>query len=278
MACSAPSPRRAFSLALSLAASLSSAGCIIGFKDETSASGSGSEATSQGTSGSTGDVSTSDGSTSDGSGSGGSTSDGSTSGAATETAGSSGSTSDGSTTGSTGETEGLDVECAGDGDCALYSDCCSCVGHPVGQEPAMCDAACDVSRCEAIGVAAAVCRFGTCATERVRCDDSQILCDALPPACGEGSLPVVNPEGTCYTGQCAPVTQCDVVPECKLCAAAGWACVSKVAFVTVRTCEPVPAACGAEASCACAAADYCDDVYTQCSDEADGVTCTCLDC
>jgi hypothetical protein len=176
------------------------------------------------------------------------------------------------------ETEGLVSECAVDEDCALFSDCCSCEGHPPGEEPLMCDAACEQSRCEALGITAAICSFGVCTTPRVPCDDSAVVCDVAPPACGAGALPVLDPKGTCYTGECAPAIACDVVPACSLCEVPGWTCVAKVAFTTTRSCEPLPVNCEGVASCACAASQVCDDVFTQCSEDADGLVCSCLDC
>jgi len=135
-----------------------------------------------------------------------------------------------------------------------------------------------VNKCEALGVTMPVCRFGTCATDRVKCDDSTVVCDAPVPNCGPSALPVVTKDGTCYTGECAPPTLCDVVPDCTYCLIPEWTCVSKVAFVTTKVCEPIPAVCEGTVSCECASADLCDDVFSQCSETPGGVTCTCLDC
>lgn len=256
-------------------------GCIIGFKVETSTSATASDDDSQSQSGSASSSTTEggSGSTSDGSSEGtGTASEGTT--AATDTSDATTDATDATTdatTNATTETGGAG-ECQVDADCTLASDCCACVGLPNGEPPDLCMSQCDTNRCESLGVTKAVCRFGTCETERVGCDDTKILCDAVPPQCPAGTVPMVDSMGVCYTGECVPPSMCDRVPECALCPPE-MMCVSTVTLEGIpHTCEPIPVACGGVPSCACAANDVCDDVYYECSEQGSELTCSCPDC
>ena len=259
-------------------------GCIVGFEVNTSATNAtASKASDSDTaSSSTGSTSSTSGDSSSGSATG-SSSTGSTGSTGSSSTGSD-STSTGSTTASetTGETStttgGAVGECNIDADCTLYSDCCSCQSAPMGEIPDQCDLSCKETRCEALGIDGAVCRFGVCATSRVNCDATMVSCNALPPECPAGLLPQVNQSGDCWTGECVRGIQCESVPSCDSCPESGWTCVSYQAFVTKYVCEPVPAACEGTPTCDCAGDLYCTDDFSVCNELNDAVTCACPNC
>ncbi len=255
-------------------------GCIVGFEVNTSATnGTADKASdSDSASSSTGSSSSTSGDSSSGSTSSGASS---TSGATSTSSGSTttGSTTVSETTGETSTTTGGAVdECKVDGDCKLYSDCCSCQAAPAGEIPDPCDLSCQETRCEVLGIDSAVCRFGVCATSRVNCDTSTISCKAEPPVCPAGLLPQVNQSGDCWTGECVRGIQCESVPSCDDCPESGWTCVSYQAFITKYVCEPVPAACEGTPTCDCTGDLYCTDEFSVCNDLGDAVACACPNC
>ncbi|MBC8067526.1 MAG: hypothetical protein IAG13_04260, partial [Deltaproteobacteria bacterium] len=191
-----------------------------------------------------------------------------TTGPATTTSGSTGpvdsSTGDPDTTttdaSSSGET-GISPQggCVTDKDCALHNDCCDCFGEAADDPGAICKKGCDTLTCDLLGIDTAVCRFGVCVTEKIDCDASEVLCDALPPDCPKGQVAGVS--NGCWSGHCVPALSCDVVPECAACPA-GTMCVDKQAQLPARpTCEPIPAECAGEIDCECAGQLVCVDAF-----------------
>jgi hypothetical protein len=265
-------------------------GCIVGFKVETSTSATAGETTVDKDTVTEG--STSSGATTD-SDSGTATDNSTDSGTDATSAAATDSDSDGTTatttTGSTtvvestgpettGSTGGGDADCSVDADCELFSDCCSCQAAPAGEVPAQCDLLCDTPRCEALGIAAATCRFGVCVTARVNCDGSTVECADAPPECPAGLVAQVSEKGECWTGECVRGIHCASVPSCDACPDAGWSCVTNLDFVPSYRCEPIPAACEGAPTCDCAGDLFCDDIYNLCSEAADGIHCECPDC
>ncbi|MCA9691330.1 MAG: hypothetical protein KC636_17125 [Myxococcales bacterium] len=131
-----------------------------------------------------------------------------------------------------------------------------------------------------IGVEAPVCRFGKCELPELHCDDSNLLCDALPPPCDEGTLPQVDEEEICYTGKCVPAESCDVVPSCDVCQKLeGYMCVTLVTQLGfVHSCDPIPPACMGAVSCECAG-EACEEPYDLCGEGGDAeLSCSCPEC
>lgn len=193
----------------------------------------------------------------------------------TTTSGSS--TTDGPATSTSTGTSGGPVEgCVKDEDCKLHEDCCVCEGVPVDENPTDCDVQCKQSRCQELGIDAAVCRLGVCETERLSCDQNKVLCDSLPPNCEAGMLPETSPN--CWTGRCVPAVFCDVIPDCSFCPD-GKMCVQYTGegiFPTV--CEPIPPGCGGTPSCECAADLVCTGIFSFCSVKGDVIGCDCPNC
>lgn len=282
--------------AIAFASSITLAGCPGGGDDTGTASGA---STTTGTAGSTSGATTSpttgasEGTTSGASGTGtttgqtsgpqttGSTSEGTTAPGTTTTEGTStegtsttteGSTGAGSTTGGGGG-----GACQTDADCKLHDDCCSCYGIPKDQpDDPICKALCDVSKCAQAKIDNAVCRFGQCTTEKVKCS-GEVACDSLPPDCPEGELP--GKTDACWTGGCVPAASCDAVEDCAQCPDNAM-CVEYQAFVFKRVCEPIPAACDGAPTCACAGDLACEDPFNICNEgekETD-LVCVCPTC
>ncbi|MGB1698359.1 MAG: hypothetical protein ACPHRO_00300 [Nannocystaceae bacterium] len=200
------------------------------------------------------------------------------SGRALSTGQSSGSgTSEGETAsaGSTASDEGGDagdmgsdpiLECTEDQDCVLYDDCCDCMPLHVDERwPPGCPIDCFESYCESFGVSEVTCAGGVCDFVRAPCDPLEVVCDALPPDCDEGTLPGV--ESGCWSGLCIPVKLCDVVPSCSRC---GYSevCLEIFAIDGPRfSCRPRPSWCEYPVDCACGAS-LCDPIYDRCTDIA----------
>lgn len=183
------------------------------------------------------------------------------------------------TTGETG-TEGTTGSMGGgpcevDADCKLHDDCCSCYGLPNDQNDPVCRAMCDVTQCQQIGIDEAKCVLGECTTEKVDCS-SEVACDSLPPDCPPGTLPGVD--GACWSGACVPVVSCAWVPDCELCPDS-FMCVSYLNVLGGDlTCLPLPAACGGEANCDCAA-EACVEPFDLCTGAPDvDLACDCPNC
>lgn len=202
-------------------------------------------------------------------------------GTSSSTTGEPGTTTDepGTTTAaSTGDDTGTPIaECEKDADCKLHDDCCSCDGIPIDLDPVVCDAECKQSRCSELGVDKAVCRLGTCETERLSCNQAVVACDALPPECPEGQLPTTTP--ACWTGKCVPAEFCDVVPACSFCSQSQL-CVQNIAFGPSEVvCEPIPAGCSDDPDCACAGDLVCHEPFTLCVEQPGPViNCECINC
>ena len=194
-----------------------------------------------------------------------------------------GSTTIGETTGetSTEPTTGgnLDLPCESDADCVLVDDCCSCSAAHVDSDPSVCDEECMITVCESFGIKEAVCEQGQCVPTRTNCDDSLILCDALPPDCAPGFVPGVEPNNSCWTGQCVPAILCNFVNECQDCAGyESYFCATDVTQLGFKPhCELLPPECGGEATCACAS-DACEAPFDDCADGDDGLLCNCPVC
>jgi hypothetical protein len=167
--------------------------------------------------------------------------------------------------GSTGE----GAECAGDDDCIVFNDCCSCEAIPKAQQRGECEKLCIQSACDAQGLngVTAVCRSKRCVFD-ISCDRSLVTCKVAEPVCDPGMTPSV--EGTCY-GPCIAAAECNAVTDCKDCAA-GQACVASQNFESFTQCVEVSSACAASPTCECT--DACE---FQCSD-ADGIGCYCINC
>lgn len=168
--------------------------------------------------------------------------------------------------------------CETNKDCELLSDCCRCEAIAVGDPVPTCDAPeCLIPQCDSLGIDEVFCRFGTCVTEKLGCDASAIACDQAPPDCAEGTLPGVVENGTCWTNGCVPVDLCDVVPSCDACPEDRMCVVDETLFGPKTRCEPIPAACAGQPSCACAEA-ACDQGFEACMDTPNGLYCFCPNC
>jgi hypothetical protein len=189
-----------------------------------------------------------------------------------------GETSTGET--STGETTGGPgvAECAGAKDCKLHNDCCVCEGVPAEAMPMDCAKQCVISTCEALKIDAAECRFGTCRTERLRCDGQNVQCDIPTPECPPGSVPEVTENNACWTGACVPLEHCDVVPTCADCQADEMCVTDDTQLGVKRRCEPVPPECQGPPDCDCAGVACDQGAYKVCGEAPDGLHCSCPDC
>lgn len=192
------------------------------------------------------------------------------------TAGESSSTTDPDTT--TGVEPGGGM-CKVDGDCKLLSDCCRCVAIADGDPVPPCDVPeCFITTCDALMIDEVSCRFGTCVTEKLNCDDSAIACDEAPPVCPNGQLPGVNANGTCWTQGCIPIASCNVVPSCADCPKSQMCVIDETIQGQKHRCEPIPPECMGQPTCACAG-DACDTPpYETCADNQDGLLCSCPNC
>lgn len=106
--------------------------------------------------------------------------------------------------------------CSADTDCTIAGDCCSCTTYnPEFGWPGNCGGSCGVDKCEQWGITNAACVDGYCAAVGLSCNQTQVTCDAEPPACGPGTLPRVW-DG-CFTGDCLSIDACDWAPNCAAC-------------------------------------------------------------
>ena len=166
-----------------------------------------------------------------------------------------------------------------DADCTLHNDCCDCFGISLGEPDPICKKLCDQPTCDALGIDQAVCRFGVCTTERVRCDPREVVCDAPTPDCPQGQVPGVTENGACWTGLCVPALSCDVVPECSDCPL-GTMCVQLISQVDLLpTCEPIPHECNNFVHCDCVGPFACTGLFHLCAPGGgDKINCSCPDC
>lgn len=194
----------------------------------------------------------------------------------------------GDTTGMTSETTGGDPAgglCQQDSDCEVLSDCCTCDVIAKGDTPPACPIMeCLVDTCSTldVGKSKPVCRFGRCTFSKVNCNPFGLLCDAAPPDCPAGQLPSVTEDGTCYTGQCAPVEACNWAPDCESCVDKEdpLVCVFKLQKGAFHVCEPKPADCGpGDIDCGCGE-QICEmsPPHTVCADQNPGIACECPFC
>lgn len=199
----------------------------------------------------------------------------------------------GSTGGSTGMTSDTtgggpgDATCQTDADCSLFTSCCDCDVLADGEtQPACPIMECLVDVCSTYDLkdSKPVCKFGRCTFSKISCNPAGVICKSLPPTCGPGTLPTLNQNGDCWSGQCAPVEACDWAPDCASCATDKQdplVCVFKAQKGAYHVCEPKPAACGdmAEIDCGCGA-EICEKSppHTVCQDNVPGITCECPFC
>lgn len=199
--------------------------------------------------------------------------------ASTSTTASTATTGDATTAGTSASTGGPTPTqvCVTDADCKLHDDCCTCAGVPVDEQVNLCEQECKQSKCSELGIDAAVCRLGVCTTERLSCDATQVLCDALPPPCPPGTLAETSP--ACWTGKCVPAEYCDAVPECSLCPE-GTLCVTNIAFGPQgwSWCEPIPPDCDGNVTCDCVGDLVCLDEFSACFAKDGDITCECPNC
>lgn len=169
--------------------------------------------------------------------------------------------------------------CVSDKDCTLLSDCCVCQAIAVDDPIPPCNVPeCFIPQCDALGIDEVSCRFGTCVTEKLNCDASTILCDALPPDCPDGQLPGVNENGTCWTQGCVPISACNVVTGCADCPKSQMCVVDETELGPKTRCEPIPPECNGQPTCACAE-QACDvPPWGTCAEAPNGLHCSCPNC
>ena len=182
-------------------------------------------------------------------------------------------------TGGTGGTGGVaSPECKADGDCKVFTDCCSCEGVPNAENPTACPANCLQAKCSEISAPkAAACIAGRCVMG-FDCDSSKVTCKSVPPSCAAGQVALVN--GNCWQGSCVPADECHTVKDCAACTGP-LACVTVTTQIAIqRHCVDIPAVCGGAASCACFGPSVCTSPYTNCTDMSGikGVGCDCPNC
>ncbi len=89
------------------------------------------------------------------------------------------------------------------------------------------------------------------ATETCTCDPGPVICEALPPMCPPGEVPLVDEMVMCWEGSCVPTEGCFTVPDCTLCEA-DEACVEAVDLAGEHhTCQEVPPGCMGMPTCEC---------------------------
>jgi hypothetical protein len=170
------------------------------------------------------------------------------------------------------------AECTEDADCFLSSDCCECAGRPVGEAAPNCAIDCIIDQCTSLGAGqpeapAASCQAGRCVTS-FSCDAAPVICDIPTPVCPADQQPIVV--GTCYTGGCMPILECQAVSDCAACTGLGVGCVVYAAFQQVEHCVTLQGC--PEADCACSGASVCLDPFNACNEIDGNVSCGCPTC
>ena len=169
-------------------------------------------------------------------------------------------------------------------DCKLINDCCNCMAIAAGATAPACGLVCIQSQCDARQLprgAAAACVAGRCVAG-FACDTSPVTCRMAPPSCPAGEVPSVNDAGTCYTGACAPASQCTTVTDCNACS--GRTAETCVVYQTQRGnqfhCVSVPPACGGNDGCDCLGPTTCVAPYRACTNFSGvkGISCSCPNC
>jgi hypothetical protein len=173
-------------------------------------------------------------------------------------------------------------ECQSAADCKLINDCCNCMAVPSGAPVPACSLVCVQSQCAAkqLPTGSVACIAGRCVAG-FKCDASQVTCKIATPVCAAGEVPTVNEAGTCYTGSCAPETECTTVTGCASCTGTGEACASYETQLGVQHhCLAIPPECGGGATCECFGASACVGAYRACMPYSGlrGVYCSCPNC
>jgi hypothetical protein len=163
-------------------------------------------------------------------------------------------------------------ECDTADDCERFTDCCSCMGVPIGSTGPYCDLVCIQSACEAqqIGPEDVTCAFGRCIIDK-SCNHLLATCDEIPEPCPNGQVRTL--EDGCFGGCLAP-TECSDVTDCASCG--GAVCVGIGATGTIGCVDP---------GSSCEMGSYCDCLDAcppssefMCLEQDDGVSCYCLAC
>ena len=162
-------------------------------------------------------------------------------------------------------------ECDTADDCERFTDCCSCLGVPVGSTGPYCNLVCIQSACEArqIGPEDVTCAFGRCVIDR-SCNHALATCDETPEPCPNGQVRVL--EDGCFGGCLAP-TECRDVTDCASCGSA--VCVIEEPQIRTVGCVD-PGDCAKGSYCECL--DACPPAGFVCTEEDDAVHCPCPVC
>ncbi|MEP6655003.1 MAG: hypothetical protein ABJA82_16690 [Myxococcales bacterium] len=170
-------------------------------------------------------------------------------------------------------------ECVTAADCRLQNDCCACRAVPASAPPSACLLLCPQTKCaqQELPPGKMDCVAGRCVAG-FACDTSTVVCDQATPACPVGSVPTVSPNGNCFSGNCAPATQCLSVDSCASCGDGNHACVTQRPKDgnTSRHCVTIPAVCEGTATCGCFGPSTCVSPTTTCTNlsGANGVSCS----
>jgi hypothetical protein len=171
-------------------------------------------------------------------------------------------------------------ECTSAADCKLIDNCCSCQAIPVGASAAPCAATCKQNQCAAtqLPAGAVACVAGQCVAG-FTCDATKVTCKVATPSCPAGEVPTVNASGNCYTGSCAPETECASVGGCGACTGANEACVSIESLVGVEHhCVQIPPECNGNGGCDCLGVTACPNRTCGNYSGIRGIYCTCPAC
>ncbi|MBI3203487.1 MAG: hypothetical protein HYZ29_18255 [Myxococcales bacterium] len=167
-------------------------------------------------------------------------------------------------------------ECKADADCALQNSCCYCNAAPKGTTAPYCEPTpCFADQCSVQGVKEARCIAGQCSVAR-DCDQSKVVCNALPPTCPAGLVPSV--QNGCW-GECVPTTSCSFVSTCFDCGPGKACVVTDDQGGGQHHCVNPPASCSQ--GCSCLGDKACIAPYTSCSDgikDGSAVHCECPTC
>jgi hypothetical protein len=184
--------------------------------------------------------------------------------------------------GGAGGSRGPGPECATASDCKLVDDCCTCAAIPIGATAQRCSVLCNQNQCGArqLRQGAVDCVVGRCVAG-FACDASQVTCRVAPPSCPAGEVPSIDQAGNCYTGACAPASECTTVTGCGVCLVPDGACVSyQTRLGTQNHCVTIPPECGGNAGCDCLGSGSCLPPYGSCGDYSGirGIFCSCPNC
>jgi hypothetical protein len=163
-------------------------------------------------------------------------------------------------------------ECDTADDCVRFSDCCSCMGVPIGSTGPSCDLVCIQSACEAQQITPedVTCSFGRCVIDR-SCNHALATCDETPEPCPNGQVRTI--EDGCFGGCLAP-TECSGVTNCASCGSA--VCVANSAIGSFACVDP-GSSCDEGSYCDCLDACPLSDAF-DCVEGDEAVNCYCLAC